>query len=284
MTDDHRAELNFTNEQLERFAEEFRARNNLEEIDQVDIMKCFEVGWIWTLKGNKKLEYLEIDDHLLGDRDAEATSDKQSAVVRVKKSLALNVKKFFKSGEGGAKAKRDVFTLGHELAHVALCHEFGSRGRKSGASGSSHGVQFIRTFESTERHANYWAGAVLVGRTRLHSTDTPEAVSARFGVSIGVAKARLDQVFRRKNAVVIKGFKELLERLGASKNESTASIPEKNIGFATTSSEQSTATENFGLCPECGENSLCCDHGNNYSCRNLNCRARNVKLQDGDPF
>ena len=284
MSDDYRAKHNFTNEQIERFAEEFRARNNMENVDRVDIMKCFELGWIWTLKGNKKLSYIEVDDIVLGDRDAEATSDSTSAIIRVKRSVAQAARNFLNYGIDGYKGWRGIFTLAHELGHVVLCHEFGSRGRTTAGSEASKTEKVVEAFESTERHANVWAGAVLVGRLRLRISDTPETVSARFGVSPAAAKVRLDQVFKRKSAVVLKGFKELLDRLSYPQKKIEEKSVESMRSFATGGLKEISQSENSGLCTECGENTLCQDHGNNYSCRNPTCKARNIKLQDGDPF
>ena len=123
MRDDYRARRNFTNEQIERFAEEFRV-NNIEDVDQIDIMKCIEIGWIWTLKGTKKLSYIEVEDYVLGDRDAEATSDAMSAVIRAKKSVGQSVGNFLRHQIDSFKARRGVFTLTHELGHVCFVASF----------------------------------------------------------------------------------------------------------------------------------------------------------------
>lgn len=280
MQDDYRAKYKLTNEQLERFAEEFRVRTGNETVDRVDILKFFELGWIWTLKGNKKLQYFEVEDYVLGDRDAEATSDETSATIRVKQSIGKAVKDFLRLGLESTKARRGVFTLTHELGHVVLCHEFAPRGRKAAGSQEAKRPN-VEVFESSERQANYWTGAVLMGRSLLKRTDTPDGVSARCGVSVDAAKVRLGQLFKQKSPAVINGFKQLSDFL----QNQPAAVPQtvdKSQSLVGDTLKLMTQNESARRCPKCGQNTLLQNYGNNYSCLNVMCGAKNITLPEGD--
>jgi hypothetical protein len=205
----------FSNRQIHNFVAEWRARNGVGDAIKVDIVSCLQAGWVWTLKGQKKLEIQVLDDEILGSDDALSISRKESALIKIKRSVWKSAKEAVGTDCVSASAARGRFTLAHELGHVVLCHEKAPMARGSGVNASTSRPQSIPKYESAEHQANVFAAAALVRVDLLSVADTAEEVSARFGVSLQVAVICLEQL-PRKSSLIINGFKELRKTLSAT--------------------------------------------------------------------
>jgi Zn-dependent peptidase ImmA (M78 family) len=87
-------------------------------------------------------------------------------------------------------AHRPRFTLAHEFGHYLL-----HTGQNQPFERAMPG-QKLRAFESAEKQADRFAGALLMPKQLITQFDTPEAVSIRFGVSKAAARVRLDKIIK----------------------------------------------------------------------------------------
>lgn len=89
--------------------------------------------------------------------------------------------------EGGHRSR---FTLAHEFGHYLL-----HTGQNQPLERAMPG-QKLRAFESAEKQADRFAGTLLIPKDLVSPFDTPETVSARFGVSKAAATVRLDKIYK----------------------------------------------------------------------------------------
>ena len=294
--------------QIANFVAEWRARNGVANATMVDIVSCLNTGWIWTVRGQKKLDIQVLDDELLGSDDAVSISGKDSAVIKVKQSVWIAAKEAARSGKISAFAARTRFTLAHELGHVVLCHEKAPMARGSGVSASTPRPKSIPKYESAEWQANSFGALALVKIELLTREDAAKEVAARFGVSLQVATICLEQI-PRKSTLIKNGFKELQNALSAKprryeqvkapgdldKFPLLAQLKDVSTLLSGTNSQNEAKDNNtdnqtlpsemtHALCVRCKRGKIHQISGNRFQCEAKDCGYVGEILQDGDSY
>jgi hypothetical protein len=268
-----------TGEQIERFACEARVRSDVDGVKLVDIIKVLSLTWVWTLKGTKTLSVRVIDDELMGNSDARAKSDKDSAEIEVRRSIWDAAKS--KDPKRRVESNRARFTLAHELGHIVLCHQKAQMSRVAGVSSAMIRPRSIPPTESAERQADTFAAAYLIGKSLLRREDTAASVSAEFGVNLSAAEYRVVAVFPKKSAKVIEGFRELSRELsGTGMRAKVASITQSQNTFNNTQGIGSEMVPAAELCPKCGTSRTVSLGGTRMDCES--CGIKGDFFQDGD--
>jgi predicted SprT family Zn-dependent metalloprotease len=152
-------------------------------------------GKILTLRGEKKLVYEVVDDHLLGGDDGETTFSNGTIKVTVKRSV---------DSQAGWGADRPRMTLAHELAHGVMhaCEGVVDH-RATGATGMTT-ISKLNASESAEHQAKVFASAFLIDDTEAARLKSAEEISAEFLVS------------REAAEICFKRLQEEAERAAAS--------------------------------------------------------------------
>ncbi len=141
----------------------------------VNVISLVQRPNIWTVTGEKKLEFLAVPDEQLED-DAVTTYSPGSVRITARQSVFTRAK----MGVG-----RDRMTLAHELGH-AVMHDGPPMARGLGAVGKSP-VSWIKTYESAEHQAKVFGSRLLIIDELAEDAVDAEDVSTRFGISLEAA-------------------------------------------------------------------------------------------------
>jgi IrrE N-terminal-like domain len=219
----------------------------------LDVLACLQAGFIWTVRGVRRLVYEVCDDSEMGADDARTEYRNRVVVILAKYS----VDKDARAGIGRAR-----FTLGHELGHAVL-HDGIARARVTGAAGVQR-AKWIKPFESAERQANIFATAILINDAEAEKATTAEEIVARFNVSNDCA------------AIYFKALEEIRGRAASAER-----VMKKAAAFC----EQSIPDPVLAhlhlsdLCTACGKPALI-QNGSKYICEH--CWTAGYQFQDGD--
>ncbi|WP_298951434.1 ImmA/IrrE family metallo-endopeptidase [uncultured Methylobacterium sp.] len=233
----------------------YRARKELQVSRKVpvEIIDCLKKDSLLTVKGRKNLKYEIVDDHKMGDDDANTELVNDVIVIRVKRSVHNQAV----WGEGRAR-----MTLAHELGH-AVMHPGMAKARRTGAVGR-HKVQNIPSYSSAEHQAKVFASAFLIDQEFAKNLESASAYSEEFSISLKAAEIAFEEAHserrRRESAEIIRRIAD--DFMGQFNKKL-----ENNIQFI---------GEN---CPNCGEKKLA-PIGVKYHC--YNCGNASDKFQDGD--
>ena len=196
-------------DKIERAAQNFRAWAKHESQTYPDVFT-----WVQKLKHEGFIrDYKRVPDVEMPD--VEGVYDAFSHVLSIRESAFRNAASF--AGIRDQPHCRARFTFAHEVAHVWLEHS-GIRYRNT-SDRFSKKIDVRRHVD--ERHANRFAGAILIGRNLvdLAVPITATELAKRFVVSEQVASIRLDELqsIRRRELGLLrplpKSVEETIRRL-----------------------------------------------------------------------
>lgn len=156
--------------------------------DHVDVLACLTKGAIWTVRGEKRLNYEIRPDSEMGPDDAVTVYTKGIITIAVKRS----VHKAARLGDGRAR-----LTLAHELGH-AVMHDEAPKSRKAGAVGGAR-PKWIKAYESAERQATVFAVAFLINDAVAETLPDVKEIAVHFGVSFQCAEIYFEKLTERRN-------------------------------------------------------------------------------------
>lgn len=219
--------------------------------DHVDVLACLKKGTIWTVRGEKRLEYKIRPDSEMGLDDAVTEYAKGIITIAVKRSVHDDAR----IGDGRARN-----TLAHELGH-AVMHDGVPKARQTGAAGSTR-PKWIKAFESTERQATVFGVKFLINDAVADTLPNTEEISVRFGVSYQCAEIY---------------FKELTER--RNRAASAKRIAQIAAAFCAPVPDPGPPKYMIERCTSCGQQTLY-PSGSKFIC--ATCRGAVDRFQDGD--
>ncbi len=184
--------------------------------ERVDALACVSSGYVWTVRGIKRLVLEVVPDAELFGADAITSADTKIATIRLASSVYCDAL---------ARRPRATMTLAHELGHVVLCHPLAALARLTGAGSSAPRSSEVRRCETS---AKLFASFFLLRPDFVERYSTAIQISQQFGVSIPAAEISLEKINKKRaKSRVLQGFAELKEHFGTSRksgeNESTIS-------------------------------------------------------------
>jgi IrrE N-terminal-like domain len=207
MMDDYRVKAR-SNREISDLAKKLRAYYGIANDVYIDVLDCLKRDRIWTVQGERRLNFLVRPDNEMGRSDGSTISNKDAVTIAVKES----VRDAAFLGVGRARN-----TLAHELGH-AVMHEGAPMHRRSDGNMK---LNWLQPFESAEHQAKVFAPAFLVDDEVAGNLDDAEEISVKFGISLESAdiyfKEFAEQRERTKNAERVLG---VAQKLAADFSES----------------------------------------------------------------
>ena len=215
--EDDRRVARRSNDECRRIAQNTKAYYGIGRTWPVNIGRVLRSKKLLTLRGEKSLEYVVVDDHHLGDKDAKTEVIDGKIRITTKKSVDSQAA----FGEGRAR-----MTLAHELGHAVMHAAEGTVDhRATGATGTTT-VSKINASESAEHQAKVFASAFLIDDTRAAELTSPLEIAEEFLVSLAAAEICYERIQdERERAAAAervmaanKKFQELMKEPDRKKN------------------------------------------------------------------
>lgn len=249
MSDDYRVKSRL-NSEVRHLAKKARSFFGVADARRVDVVLCLKRPTIWTLRGEKRLNFQVRPDAEMGLDDASTSYGNGVVTVSVKQSVGD------KAIVGDGRARQ---THSHELGH-AVMHDGVKMARRALGNKTPN---WIRPFESAEHQAKVFAPAFLINDAIAQDLSSADDISIEFGISLESAKIYFDEMTverdRQKNA-------QRMLRIAAEFRASTASGSQK-IPYIDE------------ICTNCGNKTLI-PMGIKFMCHS--CNYVSDRFQDGD--
>jgi len=179
MDDDYRVAPR-TNSEIRDFAKRLRTFFGVAHDTLVDVLACAKQPTIWTVAGEKPLQFEILPDHELGSADGSTTYRDGVITIGVKRSV------HYDAYMGVGRARN---TVGHEFGHATLGHATMYAGLQMARRTLKNATpKWIPPFESAEHQVRVFAPAFLINDQVAHALQTAEDVSVAFAISLESAK------------------------------------------------------------------------------------------------
>jgi Zn-dependent peptidase ImmA (M78 family) len=203
---DYRDPKRWSNKRIQGVARWLRKVLGISNVKLVDVIAIVMSGWIHTIEGKKQLHVEVLPDEQMGDADGLTEFVGDAVYMRFKKSVWDKALK---------RDGRSVWTIAHELGHVVFCHKDAVRARKPQ---DGPYTSFVAPYESSERIAHEFASHFLMEEELLSDYSDALRAAGDFGVSMTVAKKRIEKRLEKRKDSVQKGFENLLRRFEKGKD------------------------------------------------------------------
>jgi Zn-dependent peptidase ImmA (M78 family) len=243
----------YSDVELRKLASALRSYFGTANSSRVDILVCLRTGFIWTIRGIKRLIYEICPDDKMGADDAQTEYHGDAITIRVKSSVHAAAA----AGMGRAR-----FTLAHELGHAVL-HDGMTRARHTGTVGSQT-RKWEKAYEAPERQANIFAISFLVNDPVAETLSSAMEISDRFGISLEAATYYFNSIVARRGRA--ESVDRVLKKAAAFREQKIVD-PVLSVAYRQ------------DACPICGQCELI-QNGPKYTC--MNCGRTGDHFQDGD--
>lgn len=245
-----------SNSEVRKFAKKLREYFGMGASRHIDVLDCAKRSHIWTINGERKLNFVvKPDAEMLDD---EAFTVEQNGTVSISTKRSVRYGTYMGMG-------RDRNTIAHEFGHAALGHTAFIPGVQLARSAKTSSSKWIKSYESAEHQVKVFAPAFLINDEIAESLASPEEIAVEFGVSLESATIYFEQLTERfshaESAVRVKQIaREVRETL----------TPNANVLHAKFLDEACTVCSNRTLIP-ISTKFLC-----------LTCDTVSDQFQDGD--
>jgi hypothetical protein len=185
MSDDYRVKAR-SDQEVRQFAKKSRVYFGVADCKRLDVLDCLKREYIWTVRGQRRLNFQVRPDNEMGDADGSTTYGKGIVSIAVKES----VRDAALVGDG-----RSRNTLAHELGHAVL-HDGPPLFRRLGGTMTP---KYLRSYESAEHQAKVFAPAFLINDAIACTLDSAEAISVELGISLESAKIYFDSLAEQRD-------------------------------------------------------------------------------------
>jgi IrrE N-terminal-like domain len=215
MAGDYRVKARSDSE-VRALAKKIREFFGISNAEYVDVVACLKRPRIWTVAGERRLNFQARPDSELGADDGSTTYGKGVVTVAIKLSV---------HDEAILGVGRPRNTFAHELGH-AVMHDGPPMSRR--ASGNMT-PNWLRPFESAEHQAKVFAPAFLINDAIADTLSDAETISITFGISLESAKIYYEQLIERRNR---EKTAENIRRMAEEFHARTAPAPFKPIFYS----------------------------------------------------
>jgi hypothetical protein len=251
MTDDYRVPA-LSDLDVRRLVKKARHFFDVADHRWVDVLLCLKRRSIWTVKGQKTLNFQVRPDSEMGGDDAVTSYGKGIITIAVKQSV------YDAALVGVGRARH---TLAHEIGH-AVMHERPDRPHMPRRAAGNITPKWLQPFESAEHQAKVFAAAFLINDDDAATLPSANDIAIEFGISLESATIYVDQ----RNEL-------------ATKQETAERLRHLAEALRTSAAPVSSTRYISELCPECGQPRVF-PIGNKFMCEN--CHTVMDKFQDGD--
>ncbi len=185
MSDDYRVKP-LSDLQVQQIAKKVRNFFGVADHRRVDILECLKSRRIWTVSGERDLNFQARPDREMGSDDGVTHFSNGLVTIAVKQSVRDNA--FL--GEG-----RSRNTLTHELGHGVM-HDGPKMARRAYGNITP---KWIRPYESAEHQAKVFAPAFLINDEVAKTLSNANEISVEFGISYESAEIYFEQLVEQRN-------------------------------------------------------------------------------------
>jgi hypothetical protein len=151
----------------------------------VKITDILRSSKILTLRGERRLAYVVVNDDVLGDKDAKTEFEDETVRITVKRSV---------DSQASWGVDRPRMTLAHELGHGVMHACDGTVDhRATGATGTTT-ISKTSAAESAEHQAKVFASAFLIDDKRAAELNSPLEIAEEFLVSLSAAEICYERI------------------------------------------------------------------------------------------
>lgn len=250
MADDYPAKP-LSNREVRSFAKRLRGYFGVAGERRVDVLSCAAKRKIWTIKGERRLDFQVLPDGNLGGDYGLTTYGQNTVTISIRQSVSTDAL----MGVGRARN-----TIAHEFGH-AVMHDGPPMARRVLGNITP---RWLKPFESAEHQAKVFAAAFLINDAIEDMPHTADEISIEFGISVESANIYLDKLVKERNR---ERDAERMLRIAADFRAATMPAPAK-IPYLS------------AICPICSHQTIF-PVGVKFLCQT--CETIFDRFQDGDP-
>ena len=240
-----------TNAEVRLHAKKLRDFFGLKDATRVDVIDCLQRPRIWTVRGERPLNFqIRPDDEMAG-ADGRTTSRKSGVLIELKQSI------FEKANMGEGRSRN---TIAHEFGHAVL-HEGIEMPRLAVKTVTP---AWIPSYESAEHQVKVFAPAFLINDDIAATLPNSTEISVEFGISFESADIYYNELLeRRERAQTARRIRAFAAEFGEKLDQSRPKIRYLEEP-----------------CSSCGSSTVF-PVGTKFMCQS--CNALSDRFQDGDP-
>ena len=183
--DDDRRVTRRSNGECRDIANNTKLYYGIAKVWPVNTGRILRSGKVLTLRGERRLFYEDVADHVLANKDAKTELIGNSIKITAKKSI---------DSQATWGADRPRMTLAHELGHAVMHATAGAIDhRATGATGTTT-ISQMNASESAEHQAKVFASAFLIDDKRAAELASPAEISSEFVVSLSAAEICYERI------------------------------------------------------------------------------------------
>jgi hypothetical protein len=187
VTDDYQVKPR-SNSEVRRLAKRARAFFNVPDHRHVDVIACLKRPTIWTVTGEKRLNFQVRSNSEMGRSDGQTSYGNGIVTVAVKQSV------YSAAVVGDGRARQ---THAHELGH-AVMHDGPNMARRELGNVTPNWLA-SEPFKSAEHQAKIFAPNFLINDPVAQTLTSAEAISIEFGISLESARIYFDEMMKERD-------------------------------------------------------------------------------------